>query len=82
MKLTKQYLKQLINEVINEEGYKVHPGRKNILKQMGFGNAVKNIETGYCPFCKNKINIEDFKDELSKKEYFVSGLCQKCQNKV
>lgn len=24
----------------------------------------------------------EFKDELSKKEYTISGLCQKCQDKV
>ena len=24
----------------------------------------------------------EFKDELSRKEYSISGLCQKCQNKV
>jgi hypothetical protein len=33
-----------------------------------------------CPFCKKEIKEEDFPDELSKKEYSVSGLCATCQD--
>lgn len=25
---------------------------------------------------------EEFKDEISKKEFFISGLCQECQDSV
>lgn len=37
-------------------------------------------EKKVCPFCRNPINIKDFRDELSIKEYSMSGLCQKCQD--
>lgn len=37
-------------------------------------------EKGVCVTCGNKIKMEDFKDELSKKEYNISGLCMKCQD--
>ena len=26
--------------------------------------------------------VEGFKDEISKKEYTISGLCQKCQDSI
>jgi len=37
-------------------------------------------EKGVCVTCGNKIKMEDFKDQLSIKEYEISGLCQKCQD--
>ncbi len=54
---------------------------KNIMKRI-FPEAVENYENGICPLCKQKINPDEFVDELSKKEYDISGLCQECQNKV
>ena len=37
-------------------------------------------EKKVCPFCHKPINMEDFKDPLSIKEFRMSGLCQKCQD--
>jgi len=34
----------------------------------------------YCPYCGKLIT--DFKDELSLKEFQISGLCQICQDEV
>jgi uncharacterized CHY-type Zn-finger protein len=53
---------------------------KEIMKQAGFGEEVKAVEQGLCPFCKKPINQEDFRDALSRKEFTISGLCQKCQD--
>ena len=36
------------------------------------------IAKGCCPICHNKIG--EFKDDLSKKEYEISGMCQDCQD--
>jgi len=55
---------------------------KNIMKKLGFGAMVKNVENKICPFCKEKIDINSFKNSLSKKEYTISGLCQICQDKT
>ena len=55
---------------------------KNIMQAMGFGEEVKAIEAGLCPFCRKPVLKNDFKNELSKKEYRISGLCQKCQDKT
>ena len=37
-------------------------------------------EKKICVYCGNPINMEDFRDQLSIKEYEISGLCQKCQD--
>ena len=54
---------------------------KEIMKKFGFGKEVDLVENKQCPMCCNKIDEKDFKDEISKKEYKISGLCQKCQDK-
>lgn len=53
-----------------------------IMKQAGFGQELREVNMGNCPFCKKEVRPEDFKDALSKKEYFISGLCQDCQDKM
>ena len=38
-------------------------------------------ETGKCPFCGKDMSNPIFRDEKSKKEYDISGICQECQDK-
>lgn len=38
-----------------------------------------NNET-ICPICKKPVDITKFRDEISKKEYKISGMCQDCQD--
>lgn len=47
----------------------------------GFSGQVEKFEQGKCVFCNKEIFLDDFKDELSKKEYCISGMCQECQDK-
>lgn len=47
-----------------------------------FPKAMKNVDDGKCPICGEKINMRDFKDELSKKEFGISGMCQHCINEI
>ncbi len=42
----------------------------------------KKRNEGLCPFCSKKVDPNSFKDELSKKELKISGLCQECQDKT
>lgn len=36
---------------------------------------------GRCPFCGKKIDVEnEFRDEISKREFGISGMCQSCQD--
>lgn len=37
---------------------------------------------GKCPTCKQSINVKKFRNDLSWKEYGISGMCQLCQDKV
>lgn len=55
---------------------------KKILKQAGFGKEVEAVELNRCPICGIKINMIEFRDALSKKEYEISGLCQRCQDDI
>jgi hypothetical protein len=55
---------------------------KEIMRVAGFSKQVENVEKGLCPICNSEINLEDFKDELSLKEYRISGLCQKCMDEI
>lgn len=55
---------------------------RDIMEQAGFGEEMKRIENRQCPLCGEKININEFKDDLSIKEFTISGLCQNCQDKI
>lgn len=43
-----------------------------------FPQYAERIENGKCPFCNEPIG--EFRDEVSRKEFKISGLCQKCQD--
>lgn len=49
-----------------------------------FPDRVKAVSEGICPLpdCRKEIKMEDFKDEISRREYRISGMCQSCQDKV
>jgi hypothetical protein len=53
---------------------------KEIMKQAGLGEHVKLVEAGKCPFCKKVIFVSDFRNDISLREFKISGLCQKCQD--
>jgi hypothetical protein len=45
-------------------------------------DAKTRIEFGRCPFCNKPVDLSEIRDGLSLKEYTISGLCQKCQDKT
>ena len=49
-------------------------------KKMTGRTLTESQEKRVCVFCGDE--IKGFKDELSWKEYSISGLCQKCQDKT
>lgn len=55
---------------------------KDIMRQAGFGQAVTDVENGNCPTCQNTIDHADFRNEISRKEFGISGMCQKCQDSI
>ena len=54
---------------------------ENVLNKM-FPIERGLVEIGNCPTCGDPINENSFKDALSRKEFEISGMCQKCQDKV
>ena len=55
---------------------------KKIMKMMGFGDMVDRVEKGFCPFCNKQVDDNEFRDNLSRKEFKISGLCQSCQDEM
>lgn len=53
---------------------------KEIVKKAGFTKEVALVEKGQCPFCRKIVFEDSLRDELSKKEFRISGLCQECQD--
>ena len=45
-------------------------------------DRVQTILAGDCMTCNNERIDENFRDELSEKEYSISGMCQECQDNV
>ena len=39
-------------------------------------------DQGRCPFCSQHVVLDDFRDNISKREFQISGLCQACQDDV
>ncbi len=45
-----------------------------------FPEFSERVAAGLCPFCGKPVNQADFKDELSRKEFGITGICQACQD--
>jgi hypothetical protein len=43
-------------------------------------HACASVFQRKCAWCGDYVNIRDFRDELSIREYKISGLCQHCQD--
>ena len=60
-----------------------HPVIENMLDNLAqkmFGTSRKD---GCCVSCGNtKVFYDDFNDDISRREYDISKLCQKCQDSV
>jgi len=41
-----------------------------------------NGDCNQCIVCGEQVNINDFRDELSRKEWHISQMCQNCQDEV
>jgi len=45
-----------------------------------FPEHTRRVRENKCPMCAEPINYDSFKDALSRREYAISGMCQKCQD--
>lgn len=53
---------------------------REIMKQAGFAKELEAIDSGKCPTCNKPVG--KFRDELSCKEFVISGMCQDCQDDI
>ena len=65
-----------------EPTHKSYKLNKSINEMFGIDRE-KSIRSNTCVFCSKVINPDtDFKDELSRKEFTISSICQQCQDKT
>jgi hypothetical protein len=53
---------------------------KDIMKAAGFGMEVQRVEDGLCSTCGKIPGV--FKDKISLREFYISGMCQRCQDQT
>lgn len=56
------------------------PAIENLLTHFSGVNRVETIRANKCTTCPG--DALEFRDKLSEKEYTISGMCQKCQDKI
>jgi hypothetical protein len=56
--------------------------KKSFLKALGFRLEVKMVEGCRCPLCAERVDEDEFRNEVFIKEYESSGLCQECLDMV
>ena len=54
----------------------------NLIKHLMGKDRKQTISTGGCMTCERNALLLGFRDNLSAKEYTISGMCQKCQDEV
>ncbi len=42
----------------------------------------QSIKDKSCACCGSSVKLDSFKDDLSLKEFHISGMCQECQDSV
>lgn len=53
-----------------------------IMRKMGFGKEVDRKNRGLCATCEKPVDEADLRDEPSRREFEISGLCQACQDEM
>jgi len=68
--------------MVSYEGEALKELKDGLAKKL-FGRTLsESLEKHICVRCGRPVNDGDFRDEVSKKEYYLSGLCQKCQDEI
>ena len=52
------------------------------MRAVGFSKEVDLVNAGKCPICEVPVEVRSFKDNVSAREFAISGLCQKCQDDI
>lgn len=52
------------------------------LRRLMFPKEEARRDEGHCPFCDKPVDPATLRDDLSRREFHMSGLCQKCQDEM
>lgn len=53
---------------------------EKLMRKAGFGKQVDLVKQGRCPICSEVVDLKRFRDEASRREFKLSGMCQRCQD--
>tara|TARA_R110000822_G_scaffold112432_5_gene243340 strand:- start:416 stop:724 length:309 start_codon:yes stop_codon:yes gene_type:complete len=53
---------------------------KGIMEALGFHKEIARFDAGLCSACGGDRGV--FKNDLSQREYRISGMCQTCQDDI
>jgi hypothetical protein len=56
--------------------------KKRFLRTLRLGREVAMVEDCRCPLCTERVNEEEFRNEMFMKEFKITGLCQGCLDTV
>jgi hypothetical protein len=56
--------------------------KKSFLRELGFWQEVAIVEDCRCSFCTERVDEDEFRNEVFMREFESSGLCQGCQDTV
>ena len=51
------------------------------IRSAGLDKEADRVSLGFCPLCGKPVTREEFRDPLSLREFGISGICQKDQDK-
>lgn len=56
---------------------------RKIMEAFGLKGFADKVDDSKCPFCGKVIHPNaEFRDDISRREFNLSGLCQGCQDKT
>ena len=55
---------------------------KQMMRELGFNEEIDRVEPGKCATCGKDMTDAKFKNEISRKEFKISGMCQECQDET
>ena len=58
------------------------PALESAISAITGGDRREAITSKTCPCGGSTVTLDSFKDELSLKEFHISGMCQTCQDSV
>lgn len=69
--------------LVNMEPTSKSPAIDGVIRTTFKIDRVASIRSNTCVFCKKTIDPDtEFRDALSRKEFTISGICQKCQDET